>query len=294
MLALIKDMTRPDQGIFGYNYFIGPITYAPIVLNDALSEFGWNGSEYHMEGSWADAVNLVAEYRRLGYQALGGSDAWAAASGDRDMWPGNSGLVAMQCDAWWTLNNIYMKSEAKEKGIDMVPYVVPRGAAAKTNRKPAFLDFGAVSSGTKHPREAYEALKWMSFEPEAWLYRIEGFKNLTNEAGNLLYDLPNGLPLNKDEKVWAEYRKLYPNDPAYDTFFEKCREPVPLGGQGILGFDEWLNTVYNGGDYNGVTGIEGAVFEGVINANDATADLNVKGKAYYEETLANFIRIYGQ
>jgi multiple sugar transport system substrate-binding protein len=294
MLELIKTMTRPDQHIFGYNYYLGPITHAPVVLNDALSEFGWDGEQYHLEGEWADAVNLVADYRRLGYQALQGTDAWAAASGDIDMWPGNSGLVAIQIDAWWTLNNIYMKSEAREKGIDMAPYVVPRGANAKTNHKVAFLDFGAISSGTKYPREAYEALKFMSFDKEAWMYRIEAFQTLTNEAGDKIYDLPNCMPLINDEEVWTAYRKLYPDDPAYDAFFKNSREPVPLGGQGILGFEEWLGEVYNGGDYNGVVGIEGAVFEGAMNANDAAADLNAKGHAYYEQAVNTFYTIYGQ
>jgi multiple sugar transport system substrate-binding protein len=293
MLDLIRYMTRPDQGIFGYNYFIGPITYAPIVLNDALSEFGWDGQNYNLGGAWADALNLVAEFRRLGNQAIIWTEEWMAVSGDASQWPGNSGRVAMQLDAWWTLNNIYAKSEAIELGIDMVPYVVPRGANSVTNRKPSFLDFGAISAGTRNPREAYEALKWMSWSEEAWYHRLDGFWNLTDEAGNRLYDLPNCLPTVDSPALWAEYRKLYPPDPAYDAFFELCREPVPLGGQGILGFDEWLGTVYFGGDYNGVVGVEAAVFQGAINAHDAVADLNAKGRAYFEEMMDAFRWVYG-
>ncbi|GHV17742.1 hypothetical protein FACS189425_04660 [Clostridia bacterium] len=295
MIQLIKDMTRPDQNIFGYNYMggAGPVTLAPIVLNDALAEFGWDGANYHMAGAWADAVNQMAEFQLNSNQALQGTQAWEAASGDANMWPGNSGLIAMQLDAWWTLNNIYSKSEAKEKGVDMVPYTMPRGASAQTERKPAFLDYAAISSATEHPREAYELLKWMSFSSEAWLVRIEGFKTLTDEAGNKLYDLPNCLPLTNDEAIWSEYAKLYPADEAYPEFFKHARSPVPLGSQGIPGFAGWLTDVYQNGDYNGYTGIEAAVFAGAMNANDAVADLEAKGRQYYDEMMTTFYAVYG-
>ncbi|MDR1643491.1 MAG: hypothetical protein LBT59_27670 [Clostridiales bacterium] len=297
MVQLVKDMTRPDQNIFGYNYMggAGPVTFGPITQNDALSEFGWDGENYHLAGAWADSVNLMAQLQQNGNQALQGTDAWAAASGDANMWPGNSGLVAMQLDAWWTYNNIYTKSEAIEKGIDMVPYVIPRGNGTATNRKPAFLDYSGISSGTDFPREAYELLKWMSFSKEGWLVRIEGFKTLTDEAGNKIYDLPNCFPLINDESLWAEYRKLYPADePAFDAFFELCREPVPLGSQGILGFAQWLGEVYQQGDFNGYTGVEAAVFAGALNANDATSELEEKGRQYYLDMLNVFYSVYGK
>lgn len=294
MLDLMKSMTRPDQNIFGYNNYLGIITMAPIVLNDSQSEFGWDGSNYKFEGAWADAVNTEAEFQRLGYHALINTEAWGAASGDATIWPGASGLVAMQLDAWWTMNNIYSKSEAKEKGIDMVPYVVPRGENAQTNRKPAFLDFGAVSAGTEHPREAWELLKWMSFSKEAWMHRIDAFASLTDDAGNKLYDLPNCLPLINDDELWAAYAKLYPDDPAYAAFFKLANEPVPLGGDGIPGFAAFLADVYNGSDFNGVIGIEGAVMQGVIDANDVAADFNKKGREYYDLAMDEFYAIYGE
>ena len=183
----------------------------------------------------------------------------------------------------------------------MIPYVQPRGASASTNRKPAFLDYVSISSGTSHPREAYELLKWMSFSKEAWMIRIEQFPILTDEAGNKVYDVPNCFPVTNDPEVWTAYRKLYPSAAedeflaaAFDAFFELCREPVPLGSRGILGFDQWLNEVYFNGDFNGYIGVETAVFAGALNANDATAELETKGRQYYYDMLETYYLVYGR
>ena len=295
MEELIPRMTRPDMNIFGFNMFLGPVTWGPIVLTDGLSEFGWDGQNYNMTGAWADSLNTLGEWRRRGYQAIGGTDAWEAASGDRYMWPGYSGLVAMQMDAIWTYNNLYARDWIRERGIDMVPYAIPMGRDARTNRRPAFIDFAGISAATNHPREAYEALKWMTFHTEAWNYRNYITPLLVNEAGDPIHITPNRIPLTNDEQVWADFRTLFPMDePAWDYFLRASREPVPLGGQGILGFYEWLAEVYHGSEFNGVVNINYAVFEGVINAHDVAVELAAAGREFHERALANFRMIYGE
>ena len=294
MLALMKSMTRPEEGIYGYNSFFGIISFAPVSLNDSICEFGWDGSNYKFDGAWATALNTEAEFRRLGYRAMQGTEEWGAASGDIDMWPGASGRVAMQHDAWWTMNNIYTKSEAIEKGIEMIPYVLPRGANSKTDHKLAFLDYAAISSATDYPREAYEMLKFLTWGTDGWYERIEAFKTLTNEAGDKIYEVPNCLPLIDDDALWAEYRKLYPPASYYDDFFAHAKEPIGFGGTIIPGFVKFLNEIYQNGDYNGYPNVEDAVFNGAIDANDVAADLNKKGREYYEAALETFYSIYGK
>ncbi|MCL2405186.1 MAG: ABC transporter substrate-binding protein [Defluviitaleaceae bacterium] len=294
MLALIPHMTRPDMGIFGFNQFLGLVTWGPVVLNDALSEFGWDGENYNMY-EWARYMNMEAEFERLGYRAVSGNDAWEALTGDRYMWPGVSGRVAMQLDAIWTFNNLYVREHYRERGIDMVPYAIPMGRDAQTNRRPAFIDFAGISAATNHPREAYEALKWMTFHTDAWTYRNIITPELTNAAGDPIFLTPNRFPLTNCETVWADFRNLFPQDePAWDYLMRASREPIPLGGQGILGFADWHRDQHAYGDWNGVIGIGAAIREGVINAFDAVPRMEETGRQEHERAIANFRMMFGE
>ena len=294
MMDLIPRMTRPDMGIFGFNQFLGPVTWGPVVLNDALSEFGWDGENYNMY-EWARYMNLEAEFERLGYRALSGNDEWEALTGDRYMWPGVSGRVAMQMDAIWTFNNIYVREHYRERGIDMVPYAIPMGANAQTNRRPAFVDFAGISAATAHPREAYEALKWMTFHTDAWHVRNEVTPLLENAAGEPIFLTPNRFPLTNDPSVWADFRQLFPADePAWDYLLNASHEPVPLGGQGILGFDEWHHEEHTNGDFNGIIGIGNAIRQGAVDAFDVVQRMEETGRQFHERAVDNFRLMYGQ
>ena len=46
MMELIdEDLTDPSQGIWAYNYYMGPVTLGPIALTDNVTgEFGWDGA----------------------------------------------------------------------------------------------------------------------------------------------------------------------------------------------------------------------------------------------------------
>ncbi len=295
MIELMETLTSPEQGLWAYNSFLGIITMGPIALtNGALAEFGWDGEGYHFESGWAECVAAEAEYQRLGYRAIQSSEAWAAVAGSNDVWPGNSGFVAMQHDAWWTMNNIYVQSDTIARGIKMVPYAPPASETVEASNAAAFVDFGSVSSSTKYPREAYEALKFMSWGKEGWLARCEGFATLVNEAGARIYNIPNCLPITTNAEVWEAYRKLYDDSPYWDGFFKNAQRPVSLGGRVIPGFDTFLNEVYFNGDYNGVIGMEAAVFAGVADPYDYADKLNEAGRRYYDTVMAEFYKIYGK
>ncbi|MDR2505683.1 MAG: extracellular solute-binding protein [Oscillospiraceae bacterium] len=292
MIELMETMTRPDLEIWAYNSFLGILSIGPVALTDgALAEFGWDGEAYHFEEGWAESIAQEADFRRMNYRADSDPN-YAALMGD--VWAGQSGHVAIQHDAWWTMNNIYTQSDALERGLRMVPYAPPASETVEDSNALAFVDFGAVSSSCKNPREAFELLKFMSYGKDGWFAEIEGFATLVNEAGEKIYRLPDCVPLTEDEEVWAAFRTLFDDSPYWDGYFAGLHRPVSLGGVAIPGFNTFLSEVYNGSDYNGVIGIEAAVFEGVADPYDYADTLNAKGREYYDAVMDEFYAVYGK
>ncbi|HEX3076694.1 MAG TPA: extracellular solute-binding protein, partial [Lachnospiraceae bacterium] len=97
----VKDMTVPEQGIYGYNDYRTIITWYPVAADsEVCGEFGWDGTKFDMK-NWADGLNLQAELRNGGNHApLFDTDEAEAVFGDRTMWAAYSGKIAYQFDAW--------------------------------------------------------------------------------------------------------------------------------------------------------------------------------------------------
>ena len=282
MLDLIETMTIPEQGIFGYNTFTKLVTMGPIVNDGSDGEFGWDGEKYDLTGEWADALMKHGEFVRNGNHApYFDTDEAEAAFGDRELWAASSGRVAMQMDAWWTVD-LFGTDEFVDKGIKWVPYPVPQGDNTDSLNKPAFIDFGSISAATDHPREAYELLKFFGWGRDGWEAKLEAFKTLEREDGELVFSHPDGLPIIKDQDIWDELRTLLPEGHYYDDFLARATHPIPLGGAAMPGFQTFLDEVYFGGEYGDV---ELAVADGQVNAHDISADLTEKINQYYQDAL---------
>lgn len=300
MINLMETMTRPDMQLWAYNSFLGILSIGPVALaENAIAEFGWDGENYHFEDGWADCITQEAEYRRLNYRADSDPN-YATIMGD--VWAGNSGHVAMQHDAWWTMQWTYSASDSAERAVSMIPYAVPASTDVTVSNALSFIDMGAVSSSTKHPAEAFDLLKYMSYGKEGTLAKIEAYANLKNEDGSVIYRVPDWTPMTTDEEVWDAYWALYQtNDAEYwadknvdwDTLEKQLQRPVPLGGVAIPGFNTFLAEVYSGSDYNGTVGIEAAVFGGVADPYDYTEMLNQKGREYYDNIMKVLYDVYG-
>jgi len=177
----------------------------------------------------------------------------------------------------------------------MIPYTMPTSEGAPNNNKIAWLDFAAISAGTRHPREAYEVLKWMSFLPQAWMYRIQDFPVRIREDGEPYYLMPNHVPTTNCPDVMEAFFGILPIAPG-DTFMEEAwraflrlsTEPVTWGGRVLPGFDQWVHEIYHNGEFNGVIGIEAAVFDGLADAHDFAADLEASFRPFYDSMMAEF------
>ena len=296
-VELTQTMTDPTQNIWAYtNGMYAPVTFGPISLTEnAIGEFGWNGESYNFESGWAEALELQLENIRLGNTCVGGSDAYLAVDPSNE-WPGQTGHVAVLTDAFWTLNNIYTKPLALDRGIKMVPYNPPVGA--ENGGQLAFLDSVAVSSGCEHPREAYELMKYLCWGKDGWMKRCELFPTIVWEGTeNKAYDIPNCLPMIQDEELNQAFAALMPdlgywND--WVSFMENIKNPVTWGARTIPGFNAFLANYYNGADFNGVVGIEAAIDQGAVDAYDYTALLAEQGRYYYDQAMTAFFDVYGQ
>lgn len=295
LINVIETMSDPTQGVWAYNYFMGTVTCGPLALTDnALGEFGWNGESYDFT-SWAELQAREADWRRLGNQALQGSEEYLAVV-PSNMWPGEAGVVAMQMDAWWTLNNIYMKTAALERGLQMVPYVQPVGEGVENPSQFAWLDMVSISSTCEHPREAYELMKYICWGKEGWLERIELWPTIMYESGSPIYPIANCLPMLQDEELQAAMLTVLPdlgywND--WEGFLANITSPATFGARTIPGFNTFINDYYHNSDFNGVIGIHNAVFQGAVDAYDYIETLNAKGREYYDAAIKSFTAIYG-
>lgn len=296
-------LTDASQGIWAYNFYMGPVTLGPIALTDnAIGEFGWDGEKYNFGSGWVECMEFQNEMRRLGNQAIAGSEEYLAVVPD-DMWPGESGHVAMQMDAYWTLNNIYVQAPALERGLKMVPYNVPLGAETVNGGRFSWIDFVALSPNTEHPREAYEVAKFLTWGKEGWLERIKLYPELLNEAGDKIYKVPGSMPMVEDTEVIAGMASILPalkdaagneywND--WAGFLVNCNNPVTFGGRTIPGFNNFIALFYHGSAYGEYTGIENAINAGAIDPYDYVDALDEAGRKYYDETMAAFYETYGQ
>lgn len=292
MVALQKEMTIPESGIFGYNTYTLPLTMSPIVNGDAVGEFGWDGEKYDLTGHWAEAAQQHADYILTGVHApFFDTDEAEAAFGDRLLWAASSGRVAMQLDAWWT-KTLFSTPEFVDKGMKWVPYAVPKGDSAKTLNKPAFVDFGSISPSTKNPREAYEVLKWFGWGEEGWNVKLSHFANATLENGDKEFPFPDGLPMVESKTLWDEVlsqisEKLTKDGNAdqvhyYSDFLDNAKSPVPLGGASQPGFQTFLIEQYFEGEYGNV---EFEINSGNLRAADIAKDLSDKINEIRDETL---------
>ncbi|MDF2800099.1 MAG: transporter periplasmic subunit [Anaerocolumna sp.] len=277
MTASIKQMTVPEQGIYGFNQYRTMVTWYPVASSDTVwGEFGWDGTKFDMT-NWADGLNQQAELINGKYHAPAfDSDEAEAAFGDRTMWAGYSGKIAYQFDAWWTFNNLFATQEYLDLGLVYVPYSVPKANGTTSSHSMGTLDFGGISSATEHPREAYELLKFMNWNEEGWLAKIEAYSTLTNADGKPLS--MDALPITLSQTVWDKVRTFFPGaddtygrGPFFDAFLENCKEPIPYGGTVIPGFATFIAESY--------AGAEDSVMNGGVNAHDIAPDLTEKANA---------------
>ena len=279
MIELAKQMTVPEQNIYGMNMFTQLLTIAPIVNQDAWGEFGWDGEKFDLTGDYADAYEQQREFFRTKvFPPAFGSEEAGQAFGDPNVWSASTGKLAMQLDAVWTAN-LFETPEFKDKGIDFVIYPVPKGDNATTLHKPAFVDFGGIGATTEHPREAYELLKWMGWGEEGWSHKIEGYATLTNEDGTKVFSYPDGYPISTNEDLWNKLKGILPQTQYWSDYVDNVREPIALGGTYIPGFNQFLI-------WMGEQDVNGRIDRDEVKVHDIAQELTEQLNQFYQDAIA--------
>lgn len=296
MIQAFKDVTSPDEGIYGFNQYHSIVTYYPVAADpNCIGEFGWNGKEFDLT-NWAVGVNTLADLMKGKYRAPMTEEEITAWLGSNE-WAGASGKIGFQIDAFWTYLNLFDTEEYRAKGIEFVPYATPSVEGADAKYKFGVLDFGGISSGTEYPREAYELLKFMGWGLDGWKAKMEAYKTLKDEeAGVEIWKQSMPAPLTMDEEIWTDYQSSFfptlkkseadqtEKDKKYgkyfDDYFEQVKQGViPFGDCQIPGFAGFVGA---DGPY---AGVEDSVFNGEKNANDWVTELTDKANEYNRQAM---------
>lgn len=295
MIQAFKDVTSPDEGIYGFNQFHSIVTYYPVAADPScIGEFGWNGKEFDLT-NWAVGVNALGDLMKGKYRAPLTEEEIVAWLGSNE-WAGYSGKIGFQIDAYWTYLNLFDTDDYRNKGIEFVPYATPSVEGSNSKYKFGVLDFGGISSGTEHPREAYELLKFMGWGLDGWQAKMEAYKTLVDaEAGDIpIWQQSMPAPLTMDEAIWTDYQtSFFPSlksaeqdekDTKYgkyfDDYFDQVRQGVlPFGDCQIPGFAGFVGA---DGPY---AGVEDSVFNGEKNASDWVTELTEKANEYNRQAM---------
>ena len=295
MIDLIKNATDLDQSpaYYGLGYYNRlDSLYGIAAGQDVIGEFGFNGKTFDLS-IWAVGEQEFADLKTSNYvappQNSVGMEQWM---GDYGFWHGQSGRVAVETEAYWTFMNIWDTQDFRDMGLKYVPYVIPSVEETEgVHNSIATMDFGGVCSGTDHPREAYELLKFMGWGVDGWKERIKLYadESITNTAGTALKRASMPAPITMNQEVWDEYRKLYPTDevegPYWDTYFESCTRPIPFGWTEIPGYwtfcDEYFNTI----------GIHDLVDNGTNKAIDFADEATEQANYYFAKAMEDYFGI---
>ncbi len=262
MIDIIKNATGHDDvdGIkyYGLGFYNRLDSYYGIAAGQQyIGEFGFDGKQFDLS-AWAVGEQQFSDLKLAGYVApdreTQANEDWC---GTWETWFGETGHVAVFTEAFWTFQSSWNAPAFLEAhpNMDIVPYVIPSlDDTSGTHHSIATIDYGGVCSGTQHPREAYELLKFMAFGVDGWHTRCEIYADPSNTTanGNPLKFEVMPVPITKDEGIWNEYiDKVYCSDmddehkQLWRDYFASCMEPISFGWTNIAGYNNFLVNYFN-------------------------------------------------
>ncbi|WP_370295786.1 ABC transporter substrate-binding protein [Rossellomorea marisflavi] len=186
--SAVKDVTNVSNSVVGINNPSAIPDWYPAATNDKLGWFTYNDGKYELDGKeFINGIKTAQGMNSNGYayEQLS-EDQKAKFKGEDPEQVWQQGGIGLKWDGTW-LTGEYMDKLDFE--WDFVG--VPGGRTVVVN------DFVGISKSSKHPEEAYEFAKYMSYGKEGFMKRLE----VADKEGKGL----NTLPINTDEDVLQSY-----------------------------------------------------------------------------------------
>ena len=239
MINLAKQMSQPNQNIFGFNSTCYLDALYP-TAKSGVGPKGFNAADGTFDFSaWAEGVNMKQALLKQRVICDMTPEALEKAYGSADFWPPESGKIGICTDWYWTTQ--YMKSEAfSSKGIEWLIYPMP----TDTGKVITTVDVGGVSATTEYPEEAYALLKYMNFGQDGWMRKIDYYKSKGTK--------PTALPIANDSTVWNALNKELTPGEDYAALYNSLSESVPEEQMWLPGYNDWYNWTWEQDIWNRV------------------------------------------
>ncbi len=297
MIQLIKDATKDERTgmkYYGLGYYMRLDSLYGIAAcspeeRKIKGEFGFDGEGFDLR-YWAKGEQEFSDLKVSGYVApQQDTQAMEDWSGDWGTWFGATGHVAVFSEGYWSYMNIWGQEGYQEQyGLDIVPYVTPNVVDEKEHNVIAEMYMGGISSSCKHPAEAYELLKFMTWSKEGWKVRLEIYNDptITNASGVPLKNANMPVPMTLDSEIWDGYKALFPTDPDHkpywDAYFDSIKHPVPYGWYNIAGYWNFCDQYFN------KIGIHDLVDAGTAKAADYAEEATRQANYYHAEAMISY------
>lgn len=184
--AAIK-LTKFNDHQFGAVGLGGMRETIPSAFDPNLNWNTWDGEKFNFTSrAYKEAFDYVDELLysdKVSYEIYKQEDIekWFG----KDQWPWMTGKIGMSYDATWNIGTF--NKDAKFK-FDIRPL-----PSATGQRIPLIADYMAMSKSSKHKKEAFEFLKFITYSKAGWTERMKPEWPLDT------------VPLINDEEVWNTY-----------------------------------------------------------------------------------------
>jgi multiple sugar transport system substrate-binding protein len=186
--SIAKKLTKTSDHQFGVENLLGARELFVPQFDPSLGWLTYDGTKFNFDNpAFSDTIHWI---NNVVYNDKTSVDLYERK--DQDKWYGKDksafvmGKVGMKVDANWAFGDLAKNAKFK---WDFLP--LPKN---KGQRVPLITDYIGMAANTKHPKEAFEFIKWLTFSKDGWMQRI-------NEIEKPIVS----MPLLNNREVWDAY-----------------------------------------------------------------------------------------